>query len=354
MAGKNYSFRDRQVLLFSRYPEPGKTKTRLIPDLGAVRAANLQKKLTENIVDVARQFSQKTGVGLTLFGEGGSLKAFQKWLGMDLHVVFQSQGDIGGRMAEAFGRAFDNGVKMAVLVGSDIPHVTEKHLAEAFEALSQNDMVLGPSADGGYWLIGAKKRHDVFTGMDWGTDRVFDRTTRLMDQLGLDWCRLGMLSDIDTIDDVRCHLPGEIIRAPYVSVIIPALNEEHHIGKAVAGAVDESAEIIVVDGGSRDRTVNAAEAYGATVITAPKGRAVQQNQGAKHATGEVLLFLHGDTRLPEKFVYHVFRALLDSATVLGAFRFKTDLNGALMRCFEMGTHLRSVLLKLPYGDQGCF
>ena len=347
-------FKGHQILLFTRYPEPGKTKTRLIPALGEIRAAALQKRMTERIVGVAGQFCRKTGAGLTLFGEGGSVNGFKKWLGSDIHVRAQVSGDIGRKMAAALGMVFKSGTHRAVLVGSDIPRLSVRHFQEAFSALSANDIVLGPAADGGYWLVGAKRPHDIFSGIDWGTDQVFEQTIGNIRRMGLKFHCLEKLWDIDTINDVRRFIPEEACLKPYVSVIIPALNEEKNIRYAVAGAMDENAEVIVVDGGSTDKTKAVAEDLGVIVLSSQQGRAVQQNTGATAARGDVLLFLHADTRLPAEYVRHVFGALLDSKTVLWAFCFKTDMDKPLMRFFEKVTNFRSIHLNLPYGDQGFF
>jgi rSAM/selenodomain-associated transferase 2 len=164
-----------------------------------------------------------------------------------------------------------------------------------------------------------------------------------------------LLSDIDTPEDLEKLIPQQIPQRPYISVVIPAFNEEKRIGAGIVSACDPDAEIIVVDGGSEDRTVETAQSLGAKVITGPKGRSLQQNFGAKHATGETLLFLHADSRLPEKYAAHVFDALLDSETVLGAFGFKTTIHGDIrMKLIEIGVAIRSSLFGLPYGDQGLF
>lgn len=140
-----------------------------------------------------------------------------------------------------------------------------------------------------------------------------------------------------------------------ISVIIPALDEAGVIGRAMASAAEEpEVELIVVDGGSRDATAEIARSYGATVVTSPPGRARQMNAGARFATGETLLFLHGDTRLPPQFAGEV-RSILDlSGVVAGAFELKIDGTGWGLRFVERAANLRSRLLQLPYGDQGLF
>jgi hypothetical protein len=232
--------------------------------------------------------------------------------------------------------------------------LTTQHLYEAFHALKNHDVVLGPSTDGGYWLIGMKKPAELFHGMEWGTSSVFEKTLAAATAEGLSAHVLSPLTDMDTSETVRHWMPEWTREKPYLSVILPALNEEAHIEKTIFNARDPDAEIIVVDGGSRDKTIERAEQAGAAVLRGPRGRSLQQNLGAAAAKGGVLLFLHADTLLPKDYVAHVFETLMDRRVALGAFRFKTDLNRPLMRGIELATHIRSKYLELPYGDQALF
>jgi hypothetical protein len=208
--------------------------------------------------------------------------------------------------------------------------------------------------DGGYWLIGLKKPADLFDGMEWGISSVFEKTVAAARAQGLSVHVLSPLMDMDTGETIMQRMPEWARERPYLSVIIPALDEEAHIEKAIFNARSPDAEVIVVDGGSQDRTVERAEKAGAAVVPGPKGRALQQNRGAAEAKGSVLLFLHADTVLPEDYVAQVFETLMDRRIVLGAFRFKTDLDRPLMRGVEFTTNIRSRYLRLPYGDQALF
>ena len=136
-----------------------------------------------------------------------------------------------------------------------------------------------------------------------------------------------------------------------ISVVIPALDEEAHVGDAVR-SVRDHAEVIVVDGGSADGTRAAAEAAGATVIGSARGRGLQLDAGARAARGDWLVFLHADTRLEAGWAA-TLRALPD-AVVGGAFRFALDPPRPAYRWLEAGVALRCRLFRLPYGDQGLF
>ena len=133
--------------------------------------------------------------------------------------------------------------------------------------------------------------------------------------------------------------------------MIPALDEEAGVVDAIR-SVRQAAELIVVDGGSRDRTRELAAAEGALVVESRPGRGVQLACGARQATGEWLVFLHADTRLEPGWAEAL--AALPEDVVGGAFRFAIDSDRPAYRLIEAGAAWRCRLLGLPYGDQGIF
>lgn len=343
-----------RLIVFGRYPVPGRTKTRLIPRLGPAGAADLQRWLTERTMETAEAFALKRGVNVEVCFEGGSEQKMRRWISSDLSLSRQTPGDLGTRMYAAFLAAFQRGCRRVVLIGTDIPELRADHFRQAFDALSKSDLVIGPSRDGGYWVIGLNRPARLFEGIKWGTRAVLGQTLALANGQGLRVKELDYLTDIDTEEELKELLPDWTEKGPYVSVIIPALNEALNIEKTISKARNRDAEVIVVDGGSGDDTVAQATLAGARIEKSSRGRAVQQNRGASVAHGSVLLFLHADTHLPHGYINHIFEALMDPETVAGAFRFKTDLDHPLMKLIELATNIRSRYLKLPYGDQGLF
>lgn len=138
---------------------------------------------------------------------------------------------------------------------------------------------------------------------------------------------------------------------PKLSVVIPTLNEEACVSAAIESVRDE-AEVIVVDGGSKDRTTELAEAAGARVLVSTACRGRQLDIGARAATGEWLVFLHADTRLEHGWSAALRR--LDDGVAGGAFRFAVDSPRAGFRFIEAAVALRCRALGLPYGDQSIF
>ena len=140
-----------------------------------------------------------------------------------------------------------------------------------------------------------------------------------------------------------------------VSIVIPALNEAAVIRRCVTSAFAAGPhEVIVVDGGSSDDTASLARAAGATVVACAPGRAIQQNVGARSASGDVLLFLHADTRLAVDGLRQIEAALVDECVGCGAFRQVIEAQGWLYRLLERGNAWRAAHRGLPYGDQGIF
>lgn len=338
------------LIIFGRYPIPGRVKTRLISCLGPVGAAQLQKDLTEDILKKARSISYMTD--LIFFFEGGSKYLMKRWLGKDIYYSPQHGTDLGERMQQAILYAQKKGYEKIVLIGTDIPKIAPDQIKEAFFLLDKYDVVIGPSEDGGYWLIGMKRLHNIFEGVDWGTNKVFFQTMRLVKKHRLSIYLLDELVDIDDPDDME--KTGISTCFPYVSVIIPTLNEQDNIKKTIEMARSPDAEIIIVDGGSQDKTKEIVVKEGVKLVEWKRGRAFQQNKGAEMAKGKVLLFLHADTRLPKGYSCYVFHAFMDPACVLGAFRFKTDMRHPLMRIIESVANIRARYFGLPYGDQALF
>lgn len=350
---------NHRLIIFTRFPEPGKTKTRLIPHLGAAGAAQLQKEMTEHTVRQAC----RTGAAVEVRHEGGTPEQMREWLGSDLAYAGQGEGDLGERMERAFADHFRAGGTRVVIVGSDCPSNDWTNMAAAFQTLADSDCVVGPARDGGYYLIGLNHpairgrrprlqqsavvggvddpARRLFHDIDWGGEKVFKQT--ISAAAGLSVKTLGMLGDVDRPEDIP----------PRISVIIPTLNEEDHlllaIGKARQGF---DVEVVVADGGSADRTLE--QAVGARVVKCLRGRAAQQNAGAKKATGDLLLFLHADTLLPERWDWIIRDTLANPAVALGAFTFKIKEQMRGLEFIERTANQRSRDWKLPYGDQGLF
>lgn len=181
------------VTLFVRYPTPGAAKTRLIPALGEAGAAALHRRLAERTVATMRAAGLPTEIRFT----GAGMTDFARWLGKDIALVNQGDGDLGERMA----RAAETPPR--ILIGSDCPDLSADHLHAAADALVESDVVIGPAEDGGYWLIGFRERFDyLFQQMKWGTDAILSETLYRLNAEGVTPKMLVTLSDCDRPDDL--------------------------------------------------------------------------------------------------------------------------------------------------------
>jgi rSAM/selenodomain-associated transferase 2/rSAM/selenodomain-associated transferase 1 len=350
-----------RLIIFTRYPEPEKTKTRLIPVLGSEGAAELHRQMAEHTLKRARELERCRLVSFEVRYDGGSRSLMEQWLGAEISFSHQGKGDLGARMARAFHEAFQAGMNRVVIAGTDCPGLTTDLMQKAFEALRQTDVVIGPANDGGYYLIGLRKAiSQLFLDMPWGTEDLLERTIRVAKDLGLSVLLLEPLDDIDRPEDisvwegVRCSSP---IQFPgmRISIIIPTLNESTTIAQSLLSTRSGSdVDVTVVDAGSRDETVELAISCGAKVINSTPGRARQMNAGAAVATGDVLLFLHADTCLPEGFDSHVRRIMAEPCAAAGAFELSIDAPLRGLRIIERLANWRSRHLQLPYGDQAIF
>ncbi len=355
-----------QIYVFTRFPEAGKTKTRLIPRLGASGAARLQRRMTEHVVTVLSALANGGNVRLSIAHAGGDEEEMRRWLGPEVGYWPQPEGDLGNRMTLAFRTAFAGGSRACVLVGSDCPVLDCETVSSAFRALRDRDLVLGPARDGGYYLIGLRATacdraaSVLFRGMPWGTEEVLVRTLAAAGKADLTRELLPEMADVDRPEDLAVW--EEVARSspalsgePRLSVIIPALNEEENVAHALAVAhTGANVELVVVDGGSSDRTPTLAAEHGARVIASKPGRAGQMNTGAREATGDILLFLHADTVLPLGYDTRVRRSLLERRWAAGAFRLAIAGESTRLRFIAAAANWRSRALKLPYGDQALF
>ncbi|WP_435418495.1 TIGR04282 family arsenosugar biosynthesis glycosyltransferase [Parerythrobacter aurantius] len=183
---------DIRLHIFCRWPEPGKAKTRLIPDFGPEGAAAIYAKLLAHTVEVARA----SGIPFELRVTGAEPDVFRTALGEELGVVDQGDGDLTDKLVRV--------PAPAIVIGSDCPGLTPQHLWAAHDTLAREEMVIGPASDGGYYLLGFRKdARFAFKDMPWSTDKVFEETLRRFVARGIRPSVMPELTDIDTAEDLE-------------------------------------------------------------------------------------------------------------------------------------------------------
>jgi rSAM/selenodomain-associated transferase 1 len=194
------------LIVFTRYPIAGQAKTRLIPAIGAEAAAQLQRRMTERTITIAKSCD----VPLQIQFCGGTIGQMQDWLGADLIYQPQSEGDLGDRMAQAFAAGFAAGEERVVIIGTDCPGIDRDLIHTAFTALESVQSVFGVAEDGGYYLIGLNQpTPSLFQDIPWSSETVLSDTLAIADAEGISYELLKELPDIDRAEDLR-HLPAAL------------------------------------------------------------------------------------------------------------------------------------------------
>ena len=191
------------TLLFIKAPVRGQVKSRLAAVIGDETALELYKNFILDIIDTVK----KTGYPFSIcYYPPDAGAEVSSWLAGQYRTMPQQGGDLGERMENAFIRCFSEGFERAVLIGSDLPDLTPAVLLEAMASLAENDVVIGPASDGGYYLIGFRKHTlmpRVFRGISWSTKTVFQETMAILQNSALSIHQSPKWNDVDTIEDLR-------------------------------------------------------------------------------------------------------------------------------------------------------
>jgi rSAM/selenodomain-associated transferase 1 len=191
------------LIIFTRYPEPGKTKTRMIPALGAAGAAQLQRQMTEHTLAQVWGLKRLRRVIPEVHFTGATQEQMQDWLGTDWVYRPQGSGDLGERLVAAFAGVFAGGGESAIAIGIDCPSLTPAILNQGFEQLQDHDLVMGSALDGGYYLIGLRQPTPaLFDNINWGTSQVQQQTVNIAQNRGLHLAYLPTLQDVDRPEDL--------------------------------------------------------------------------------------------------------------------------------------------------------
>lgn len=192
---------ENAIIVFARYPTEGKVKTRLASTIGDSFAKVFYRKIAENLFHHVRNVS-KTNKYL-FYSELNEKDKIIKWVGRKFLFAHQDGESLGERMTNAFKKVFSHGNKRVVIVGSDIPDLSKEILQDAFNQLDNYDIVIGPSVDGGYYLLGMKNfQPEIFKNIEYSKSDVLKKTIEKITSLGLTYSTLISLQDIDTESDL--------------------------------------------------------------------------------------------------------------------------------------------------------
>ena len=213
----------RSLIIFARYPRSGEVKTRLGKAIGMEAAAEVYRGFAEHSFALGAAL-QRGGVQVRVFHDSHRyVTEMQRWVGERFPLDVQEGGSLGVRMQNAFDRVFEDGTRQAVIIGTDVPELGEETVNRSFSMLASHDLVIGPSTDGGYYLLGMTSPvKDVFSGISWGSDSVLAGTLALADRIHLTVGLLPPLSDIDSGEDYRAYLARSARARGAVHGVAPA------------------------------------------------------------------------------------------------------------------------------------
>lgn len=355
----------RAVIVFTRVPVPGRTKTRMMPYFSPVECARLHENFLKDIAQECEKVNADIFVCYTPQRGKAYLKTIFKGVA---DYIPQMGAGLGERMYQAIGYVLGKGYDSCVLIGTDIPELKASDLEYALRLLDVNDVVFGPTVDEGYYLVGMKRPiKEAFEKKTYGTGNVLEQTVVPLKEMGLTVGYVRRLQDMDDREDITCYrsrmrvqkslqktYTGRyLLKKQKISVIVPVYNEETTIEKLQEQLLPlrEKCEIIFVDGGSTDATISMIDPS-FKILRSPKGRANQMNLGARESKGDILFFLHSDSELPKKPLEEIREVMKDYEA--GCFGIAFHSRQFFMWTCRVISNHRIKDRKVMFGDQGIF
>jgi rSAM/selenodomain-associated transferase 1/rSAM/selenodomain-associated transferase 2 len=191
------------IIIFAKYPKHGNVKTRLAKTLGENVATKFYISCASHVFEESLKL-KKTIVPFLFYPDQEQSDELKNWAGGKFIYKIQNGVDLGQRMSNAFAEVFKNNFEKVLIIGTDIPDLSSGLINQALSELDKNDIVIGPSTDGGYYLLGMKKFHpDLFNNLQWSSEEVLNNTLNIVNQQDLKFSLLPELMDIDTEEDLK-------------------------------------------------------------------------------------------------------------------------------------------------------
>ena len=308
------------LILFTRIPVPGKTKTRLMPYFSPKQCAKLHTCFLKDISEQCRKV--KADCFVCYAPEDGDVKELKDILGKQKEYFPQAGESLGQRMYHSLEYVLGLGYDVCLLMGTDIPEVSSPDLEKAFQVLKEKDAVFGRTADGGYYLVGMKRPiPEAFGLKQYGHSHVFEDTLKELSDAGINVGFTTKHQDMDTPEDLRCYRQrmrqdkrlqhshtGRYLAANVkISVIIPVYNAEDYVLTCLESVLGQEGiliQVICIDDGSSDRSVAIMEEIAqvddrlSVYAELNGGAGAARNRGIDLAQGRFLAFIDPDDYYP--------------------------------------------------------
>jgi rSAM/selenodomain-associated transferase 2/rSAM/selenodomain-associated transferase 1 len=331
-------------------------KTRLAESLGTEQAARLYREWIGAVLQRVQPL--RGDVQIVAYFDGAPRPAFADWEHLADDWWPQPDGDLGARLTAGFERACVQAAPV-IAIGTDCLELDAAAIREAFARLADHEAVFGPTRDGGYYLVGtARHLPGFFQEVPWSSADTLSAQVSQCNRHGWSVSLLATRRDIDTAEDWRAYCAASRCKPQMMAVVIPTLNEEKTLPAALQSVLlqgDGDVQIVVADGGSTDATREIADRFGATVIlSARRGRGCQIAAAMGAVTGDVVLVLHADARLPPGALDRIRDHLAaQPGCPGGCLGHRFDSRRAAYRVLEAMDALRA-RWGVSYGDQGQF
>ena len=191
------------LIIFIKYPQAGKVKTRLAKDVGESEAARIYSQMAKTIIEKTIDTANYNTI--IFYDPPEKEQDVKEWINnKELNYLPQLGNTLGERISSAFKEVYSSGSNRALIIGSDCIDVDKGIINEAMDSLDSTDVILGPAEDGGYYLLGTNGYFpQIFQDIDWSTDKVLQQTIQKIYKNGLNYELLKTLKDIDTVDDLE-------------------------------------------------------------------------------------------------------------------------------------------------------
>lgn len=203
------SKRENSLIVFIKYPEFGKVKTRLAQNMGDEFAYKFYESCVNYTLSEINKIDSKNIEVNLFFSSLAPEKKIEKWNEEKFNIYEQNGIDLGERMQNAFRTIFNNSCKKAIIIGTDLPDISQTIIYNSFALLDRYDVVIGPSNDGGYYLLGMKEYYpQIFDEIKWSTNEVLKSTLDKLLKEKIKTKIIDELIDIDTKDDLETWIIG--------------------------------------------------------------------------------------------------------------------------------------------------